>query len=42
MSKEELRNIMIAIVASGFISEYSITGIVERAISIQRSQEVLR
>ena len=34
MDKEDLRSIMIAIVASGFTSEYSIEGIVDRAIAM--------
>jgi len=34
MDKEDLRSIMIAIVASGFPSEYSIEGIVDRAIAM--------
>ena len=34
MTKEELRKIMTAIVASGFISDYTTGGLVERAIQI--------
>ena len=34
MTKEELRKIMIAIVASGFIAEYTPEGAAKRAIAI--------
>jgi hypothetical protein len=34
MTNKELRKIMIAIVASGFASEYSTEGIIDRAIAI--------
>jgi hypothetical protein len=40
MTNKELRKIMIAIVASGFASEYSTEGIIDRAIAIVDQIEI--